>query len=218
MGKFVNLAGLKYGKLLVIKRVENDKQNCVCYLCQCDCGKLAIVRASSLKNGHTKSCGCLQKEVHLDNLKSRRKYDLKFTRLRRIFFAIKNRCYNPNSINYERYGAKGISIYPEWLKNPVSFCEWAYKNGYNENLTIDRINSKGNYEPSNCRWVNYETQANNKSNIPKYEYNNKKLSIAEWSRLYHISKSALTHRIKRGWDIEKALTTPVRVLRSHNLK
>lgn len=86
--------------------------------------------------------------------------------------------------------------------------KWALANGYNDTLTIDRINNKGNYEPSNCRWANYEEQANNTSNTKLLTFNNITLSLSQWSRKLNIKEPTLSARLKRGWSVEKALTTP----------
>lgn len=141
---------------------------------------------------------------------TKRIYDKSFDKLRGVFRTMKARCYNPNTNRYYLYGAKGIKVCDEWLKNPLNFCIWAINNGYKEGLSIDRINVNGNYEPSNCRWVDAYVQANNKSNIPLYNFNGGFYSIAELSRIYNINKSTLVNRLKRGWSLEKSLLTSPR--------
>lgn len=105
---------------------------------------------------NTKSCGCLKKDRLTKHGKSR-------TKLYDIHQQMLARCYNPNSKNYEKYGKNGINVCDEWRnKNWFSnFYDWPMLNGYSDGLTIDRINTYGNYEPSNCRWTDYETQNTN---------------------------------------------------------
>lgn len=196
--KHEDLAGKKFGRWTTIKYVGGSK-----WLCQCECGTKKQVRTSELKNGNSKSCGCLHKEVVAETGKNSRIYKREYKRLRQIFNSMKLRCYNNKSNRYKIYRKRGISICDEWLKNPLKFCEWAIENGYNDKLTIDRINNNGNYEPSNCRWITYQEQANNKRNNHYIEYNGIKHSMAEWSRILNINYGTLKSRIKYGWSLER---------------
>jgi len=122
--------------------------------CLCSCGTRVLVESSSVRNGHTKSCGCLVR----DNLSKRRTtHQGTGTKLHYIWAQMKTRCYNDRSHGYTCYGGRGIKICEAWL-DFAEFRNWAYANGYQEGLTIDRINNDGNYEPSNCRWI---TQSEN---------------------------------------------------------
>lgn len=150
---FQDLSGKRFGNLTVIKRVNNSKNNKPQWLCKCDCGNFRIVRSDNLKSGRIISCGC--KNI----CKQHRK---RYTRLYTIWDDMKTRCYNSNSPNYKYYGKLGVSICEEWKNNFESFYNWAMSNGYEDSLTIDRINPFANYEPSNCRWATYEEQAANK--------------------------------------------------------
>lgn len=135
-------------------------------------------------------------------------------RLRNIYYKMIKRCYNVKNDDYGRYGGRGIKVFDEWIKSPIRFYEWALKNGYNDDLSIDRINNNGNYEPSNCRWVNYKTQNNNRRDNVFIVYNNKRQTIPQWADETNIDKYVLFARLnKLKWSIEKALTTPVRALR-----
>lgn len=134
----------------------------------------------------------------------------KIARLYRIYQLMKGRCYNSNQSDYKWYGGRGIRVCDKWRESYLYFKEWALANGYTETLTIDRIDSDGDYEPTNCRWVNMTVQNNNKKSVPKYEFNGEKHSVSEWARLLGINRGLLKDRItKLGWSIEKALTTPV---------
>ena len=140
-----------------------------------------------------------------------KKHGLSHTRLHRIWHSMYCRCYYPTTNGYQRYGGRGIKMCDEWIKNPQSFYDWAISNGYKKDLTLDRIDVNGNYEPSNCRWADIRTQANNKSNVRKYEYNGELHTMTEWSEIMNINYGALWERLNvLGWSIEKALTTPVR--------
>lgn len=114
-------------------------------------------------------------------------YKTQHKRLIKIFNAMKQRCSNPKDTRYKNYGARGITICDEWLNDSKKFYDWANNNGYNDNLSIDRIDVKGNYEPLNCRWVTQVEQQNNKRNNHFIEFNGKRKTIAQWARYYGIT-------------------------------
>lgn len=151
----------RFGRLKVIKEVEASISPCGTkrrkFLCQCDCGESKIVQMTHLKSGHTSSCGCLHKETF-----SNYKHGLKHHRIHVIWRGIRQRCLNPNNGRYNDYGGRGIKICNEWEKDFMAFYNWAIQNGYSAQLTIDRINVNGNYEPSNCRWATNSEQQSNK--------------------------------------------------------
>ena len=122
---------------------------------------------------------------------------------------MKIRCYNKNSKNYKNYGGRGIIICEECLKYET-FYEWAKNNGYKENLTIDRIDVNGNYEPQNCRWATLKEQANNKRNNLFFTINGITKTQAQWCKEYNIPVTNVRRRLNSGWSIEKALMTPIR--------
>lgn len=213
MGKFVDLTGQKFGRLTVVERAENKGKR-TAWLCKCDCGNYLKVKGSSLKNGYTKSCGCLKKEMIL--LRNTTHGESK-TRLYRIWNKMKQRTMNPKSSRYHYYGEKGIKVCEEWL-NYETFRDWSLKNGYNDSLTLDRIDVNGDYCPENCHWVDWETQQNNKSNNRMITYNGETKTLAQWAHSANMIPQALATRIKLGWSMEKALTTPVKKYRPRNTK
>ena len=132
----------------------------------------------------------------------------KGTRLYRIYNNMLNRCYNANSPQFKNYGGRGITVCREWLCDFKIFSEWALSNGYRDDLTIDRIDVNGNYEPSNCRWITNHEQSYNKRNNHYVTLCGKTMTLTEWCNVYHINVKTVRDRLRRGWDIEKALVIP----------
>lgn len=208
-----DIVGKKFNRLLVLSfdhskpHPNPSKGNFYYYKCQCECGNITIVKRERLINFETKSCGCYGKEIRKKILATKR---ILSHRLYRIWQGMKNRCYNPKNIKYYCYGGRGIIICDEWKNDFNIFYDWAIANGYKNNLSIERINVNGNYEPSNCTWANAKKQANNRTSNHPIFYNNERHSISEWAEILKINRSTLWYRIKRGWTIERAFTTPVK--------
>lgn len=129
------------------------------------------------------------------------------TRLHRIWRAMKRRCYNPHFEQYKDYGGKGVGICSEWKNDFLSFYRWAMANGYADNLTIDRKDISGNYDPSNCRWATRKEQANNRRNNHLVTYQGKAQTIAQWAEETGIQDATIEARLKRGWSVERTLET-----------
>lgn len=198
--KFGLLTVKGYGEPILRKNGRYDTS----FRCLCECGNMVTVRGISLKRGNTTSCGCRQKEF-IKNLN--RTHGCSNTRLYEIWEKIKQRCNNPNSINFKHYGGRGIKVCNDWINNFLAFKEWASMNGYDDTLTIDRIDVNGDYCPENCRWVNYTVQANNRRSNRKITYNGETHTIAEWASKTGINEKKIANRIsKLGWSAEKALT------------
>lgn len=132
-------------------------------------------------------------------------HGLRNSRLYRIWTNIKTRCYNAKDPHYSRWGGRGIVMCDEWKDDFKSFYDWAMSNGYSDDLTIDRIDNDGNYEPSNCRWVTAKEQSKNKRNVRFITYNGKTQTIPEWTKELGLGKETIRERLKRGWSDEEAL-------------
>ena len=127
------------------------------------------------------------------------------TRLYRIWSNMKTRCFNPNATRFEGWGGKGITICPEWKDDFLAFYDWSQSNGYSDELTLDRINPDGNYEPSNCRWVTYTEQNKNKSCVPKYELDGIQFTQSDVERLFGVKRTTFQARLKRGLSVRGAI-------------
>lgn len=210
MPKALELKGQRFGRLLVLEQAGRTKKGGILWKCLCDCGNQTNVEGYRLKNGHTQSCGCYHKEQtlkavtkHGDNRRGKREplYDR--------WQAMISRCYQPKFIEYELYGGRGISVCDEWRKSYVSFRDWALKNGFNRSLSLDRIDTNGNYSPENCRWITRKEQNNNKRNNHRVLFRGEMLSISQISDVTGLPYETIKCRIKRGWEGESLAKPPM---------
>ena len=205
--------GDRINRLLVLDIYKKNKKSYA--KCQCDCGNIIYVRLTVLKQQKTKSCGCLKSEI-ISTLQSEKnnnqyKHGLTHHRLYKIWYGMKNRCYNIKQYSYKDYGGRGVQICKEWFDNFLIFYDWAMKNGYKDFLQIDRIDVNQNYCPQNCRWTTKTEQSRNKrnSNSLKITAFGETKSVYEWlddTRCTLTSVSALGYRICAGWTPERAIT------------
>lgn len=214
MSRIKDLVGQKFGRLTVIELSHQDKNKTAYWECKCDCGneETKTVRGSQLTGGGTKSCGCLRKERIVNVNKTIKQSSIRSIsmssidyphkdKLRNVFYNIKCRCNNPNDKRYKWYGAKGVKVYKDWLDIKLGFFKfytWAMQNGYKEGLSIDRINSDGNYEPINCRWATMKEQQNNKDTNILVTIGNKTQAIAEWAIEYNLKYDSIMSRYRKG--------------------
>lgn len=200
-----DLTGRKFGRLTVINRAESDTFGHARWNCLCECGKYHIVSGSNLLLGHVKSCGCLNEELAGGRL---RKHGMHGSRINRIWKEMRHRCNNVKNTSYENYGGRGIRVCSEW-NNPangfINFYNWAISNGYEDNLSIDRIDNDGNYCPENCRWADLFEQGSNKRNNVRITVNGINHTLAEWARIMGVKRSFLISKLKSGCSLEEIL-------------
>ena len=203
MGKVIDITGQTFGKLTVLKEAGRNSENRATWVCKCECGKEAIVIGKSLRQGHTKSCGCIVN-----------KHNMTDTPTWTTWRAMMRRCYETTFKHYSRYGARGILVQESWHE---------FVNFYNDmgerpdGTSLDRINNDGNYEVTNCRWADNFTQNNNRGNYnTSYTLNGVTKNQSEWARELGIKETAIQERLRRGWSVEKALTTPCKSFTKDN--
>lgn len=131
-------------------------------------------------------------------------------RLWNVYHSMKKRCSNANSTRYKDYGGRGITVCDEWLQGFDAFAEWALSNGYDKNLTIERIDNDGNYSPQNCTWTSNTRQSYNKRTTIMVEYNGENKCLMEWCNVLSLPYDATHHRITNGWDVALAFETPIK--------
>ena len=197
MRKLVNdLTGKRFGRLTVIGVEDNGKRKTY-YACQCDCGNVKVIRSDALISGCTVSCGCKKKEQDRINLTANHSHKMSGTRLYVIWNGLKGRCNNPNDPRYDRYGGRGISVCEEWNTSFQSFYDWAISNGYSDDLTIDRIDNDGNYEPANCKWSTNKEQCNNRVTNINIKIGNTTKTLTEWCKIFDVDVSRTMARYHR---------------------
>lgn len=203
---YKDLAGEKFSRLKVIKYAYTRNKRAY-WLCECVCGNTKVVSTTDLKTGNTQSCGCLKHErvkTFYSNLN--KTHGMKGTKIYSKWLSMKARCYKKSCKGYKNYGGRGIKVCDDWKNSFITFYEWAIKNGYQDNLTIERIDVNGNYEPDNCKWITNTEQQNNKKNNTYIIYNGDKHTIAEWSRIMGINKNTISGRLRKGWTTKRVLS------------
>ena len=161
MGVPKDYSGIKYGRLTPIKRLGKSENGYYIWLCKCDCGNMVERTVDVFTRGKS-SCGCRQKEILNEMSCGNVTHRMTHTRLYRIYKGMIGRCYYPCYQRYNAYGGRGIEVCEEWVEDRTKFFEWALNNGYEDNLTIERIDVNGNYCPENCKWIPMHEQYKNK--------------------------------------------------------
>lgn len=207
MGRLIDLTGTRFGRLMVIERTGNARDGHARWRCLCDCGKRVTVCGNDLKKSTTRSCGCLRldKVEEMVRINVENGHGKSRSRLYSIWSNMKQRCYNEKHPEYSIYGGRGIKICNEWLRDFMSFYDWALLHGYKEDLSIDRVDVNGPYAPGNCRWATAKEQSNNLRTNRRYTIDGTTKTLKQWSEEYHISYCKLRSRIYIGWSIEEAL-------------
>lgn len=200
LNRVKNLTGMRFGRLVVLD-LDYRKNRKTYWMCQCDCGNIKSVRSDSLQDGSVRSCGCLHRETAAKQANSIHKHKQSGTRLYEIWQSMKSRCNNPNNARYARYGGRGIRVCDEWMNDFSAFYQWANANGYREDLTIDRIDNDGDYDPSNCRWASGKEQSRNRSTNVDIKIGNSTRTLTEWCEIFEVDSKTIFARYYRNPDI-----------------
>ena len=197
MAKAVDITGLRFGRIVALEVSGKSKGGSILWKCLCDCGGVKNIRAGTLRSGNTKSCGCLVREA-LHKTHGMASCKKGRPRLYSIWANMKQRCYNPKGSGYSYYGARGIIVCDEWKNDFKAFYDWAVGNGYSEDLTIERINNDGNYEPSNCQWATRKEQSRNTRQNVYVIHDEKRLCLKDVANLTGIDRRIISYRLNRG--------------------
>jgi hypothetical protein len=212
----MKISGKKFNRLYVIKKIGFTKNRQTQWLCLCDCGNTTIVTGSSLKNAHTKSCGCYK----IEKIKStNKKHGMRNSPTYQTWSAMIQRCHNPNNVGYKNYGQRGIDVCKRWRNNRNGFQNFLLDMGErpNRKYFIERINNNKGYTKNNCIWTTKKEQTRNMRRNINITFNNKTQCLMDWSIELGIPYNTLRSRIfKLNWPVNKALTTLTRKIRNKN--
>ena len=202
---FLDLLGQRFGRLTAIERCEfpnlRPKWR---WRCLCDCGNEVFVSTTDLNSGHTLSCGCLRKERISE---SHTTHGFSKTKLYRVWKGISCRCENQNQKSFKSYGGRGIQMCETWRKSFPEFRRWALENGYEEGLSIERIDVDGDYCPENCTWISMKEQAQNKRNTVYVDVNGESVAACKIANESGSDPRLVSRRLRDGWDVDKAIST-----------
>ena len=197
----LELSGKRFGYLEAICLSNNSENKIRKWVCKCDCGNIIEVRTTDLTRGNTKSCGCYQKKIAKE---IKQKHGGSNKRIYSIWCNMKTRCLNKNTHAYKNYGGRGISVCQEWL-DFTNFYNWAMENGYSDELTIERKNTNGNYEPSNCVFIPKSQQPLNTRKCRFIFYNGETKTLTEWSKQFHFGRNTFRKYRKNFSSDEETL-------------
>ncbi len=192
------MIGCRFGRLVVLSVSSGGSVEC-----QCDCGVTHTAKSWHIRGGKTTSCGCYRREATAIHRKFHG--EARITTEYATWSHLKGRCLNPKNSHFHRYGGRGITVCDRWLESYSNFLEDMGRRP-SPGHSLDRENNDLGYCKENCRWADIDTQSNNKATA--VEFNGKRQSLEKWGREIGISGSTLIRRIKRGWSIEKTLSTP----------
>lgn len=198
------MIGKVFGRWTVLELDEKVTAKAPYYICECSCGSVSSIRRDHLRSGNSQSCGCLRREV---TGKSSITHNATGTKTYLIWAAMLNRCRNKNVKEYPNYGGRGITVCERWYSFENFLADMGEQPA---GLQIDRTDNNGNYSQENCRWVNRSENCNNRRNNKLIEHNGVTKTLSQTARDAGMAPQILGKRLFRGWDIEKALTQPVR--------
>lgn len=190
----LSIIGTRFGRLTVLGRSEAfNKRGVRLWRCECDCGNTKNIPRSELVNGHTSSCGCLRNTA--DSLSHKRPY--------RIWRSMMNRCYRKYNHNYCDYGGRGIVVCKEWQTFKGFWNDMS--TGYNDDLSIDRLDNNKGYYKKNCKWSTPKEQANHRRNSRLFTIDGKTLNVTQWCEKYGLDRRLVFRRLWSGWSIKRSL-------------
>ena len=205
----IEMVGNRYGRLLVIEELERYRNAAGkterVFLCRCDCGNKKIIKMHTLRSGNAISCGCYRKEF-ISSAKSTHR--MSGTKIYRVWRSMRRRCNVPTDKAFVNYGARGITVCAEWESDFNEFYKWAISNGYNEGLTIERIDNNKGYSPDNCKWIPRCEQNKNRRMNHYLAYGGRKKTLQEWANEIGVNRCTLRDYCKRYCDkqaVEKAI-------------
>jgi len=204
MGAFIDLAGKKFGRLTVVKRTTKSKNNRWLWLCKCSCGTEKEIDGQTLRAGQSSSCGCLNSEQkRFMCFKRNETHGMSHLRVYRVWTDMRNRCSNPNNAKYHIYGARGIKVCPKWDHFDLFLKDMGHPPSPKH--SSDRIDPRGPYIKSNCRWAIQKTQQNNRRNNRLITCDGRTQTLQQWAEELGIPRKTISNRIDRGWTVERAL-------------
>jgi len=208
-GKLIDITGKRFGHLTVIGIATKNptyptRRN---WKLLCDCGNYTFAPTKILTVGEKLTCGSCK--YHSEALNTRGTHNQSKTKLYRVWYGILERCNNKNIPQFKNYGARGIAVCEEWITSYQAFYLWSKESGYKEGLTIDRIDNNGNYTPENCRWATRKEQSLNKRTNVFLTYLGDSKTISQWKTKLGFKRGVISGRLKRGWTVERALSTAV---------
>lgn len=201
----INITGQRFGRLVALGPVGKTPDAKIKWLCQCDCGNCTTAVAAGLRNGHTRSCGCLYRETAKNMT-----HGMANDPLHDNWCSIIQRCENPSNRDFANYGGRGITIAEEWRHDFKTFHNYVSQlPDFGEGgRSLDRIDNNLGYSPGNVRWATRAEQNRNRRDNRWITYDDRTQCLSDWAKEFGIGHATLRHRIRRGWSAERALTTP----------
>lgn len=191
----LNLVGQRFGKLLVVGKLNERRNGVVYWKYACDCGNYGETQGGALRTGKSLSCGCASKDWC-------RTHGMEATPVYNAYHAMLQRCTNPKVKFFPRYGGRGIEICDRWKSFENFYADMGDRPA---GMTLGRIDNNGNYEPSNCRWETVKQQLRNRELTVFVEYDGNRIALSELAEIKGIKPKLLRARLKSGWDINKAV-------------